>query len=606
MNLRRLNRILLQTLWSPVAALLLMSAVLVWQVLDAERTVSQIQLADSNIAALSEVSALLVDEESALRGYQTTSNEIFLQPYLYARDPLDSRFQQLRAGMLAQGGASGPVDLLIEEHRRWLRTIAQPLVHDVQSGVDTRGTGLNLRGKGQMDAIRAVLRGLAADQRARQMQEVERWRSLVRHTLEIVVGLAVVVGLLLGAFTRSRLHLILGAFEATLAGLRRHSRATEASELRLRTTLASIGDGVVVCDPQGRVELLNPIAEQLTGWSQSEAFHQPVHKVVQLAGESTRDTLPSPALQAMDIGRPTGPSTSALLCRRDGSVLSVDARGAPLGSREHTPEGAVMVIRDVTEQRRTQSALLASEKHAVAGRVAATIAHEIHNPLDSVVNLLYLLQNGAPAEDAAQFLTMARSELDRVSQISRAMLGMYREARNPIKLDLRALLGDVTLLLNHQMLNAGVTLKTAFDDDIGVTGFPVEIRQVFTNLLSNAIEASPRGGTIVLSARRDRGLKGRAGVLVGIEDCGYGIDAASLPHLFEPFFTTKGEKGTGLGLWVSQGLVLKHGGTINVRSSAAPDNHATTFSVFLPSELEGAHSASVAPAQEQTPSPARS
>ena len=250
-----------------------------------------------------------------------------------------------------------------------------------------------------------------------------------------------------------------------------------------------------------------------------------------------------------------------------------------------------MVIRDITEQRHTHSALLASEKLAVAGRLAATIAHEIHNPLDSVVNLLYLLENGSSPEESIEFLALARTELARVSEISRAMLGMYRESRVPISLDLRDLLESVLLLLGHQLLQLGVTVETHFSGDLHVTGFPVEIRQVFTNLLANAAEASSRGGLIRLGAaeRLPASTHSKAGdshtchdVEVRIRDTGPGIDPSTLKHLFHPFFTTKGEHGTGLGLWISQGIVHKHGGVLELQSWTDLQDHGTLALVSLP------------------------
>lgn len=586
MNLRQLNRILLQTSLLPVIALLVISGVLVWQILAAEKAVSRIQLADQNIASASLIGALLVDEESALRGYQTTGNEIFLQPYEFARAPLSDTFTELRSGIRTQGADERRIDELLAAHRHWLDTIAIPLIITVHTGGDTSGTGLNLRGKAQMDDMRKQLGLISADQRNRRTADVEQWQALVRRSLEAVVGLALASGLLLGAFTRSRFHLILSAFRTTLADLRRNIQATEASEMWLRTTLSSIGDGVVVSDTLGRVALLNPVAEQLTGCTQKQALHQPVEAVVRLASEDTREPLPSPAswpANGTDASRSPAP---ALLLRPDGTALHVDARGAPIVDRRGEQAGSVMVIRDVSEQRRTQSALLASEKQATAGRVAATIAHEIHNPLDSVVNLLYLLENGARSEEQAHFLSLARGELDRVSHISRAMLGMYRESKEPIALDLRTLLESVVLLLNHQLLHAGVTLHSHFEGDLTVRGFPVELRQVFANLLGNAIEASPRGGIIRLSAQESAdgtsGVAGVSGVQVRVEDQGAGIDPAAAPHLFEPFFTTKGEMGTGLGLWISQGIVQKHGGAISFELSTETSAHGTIFTVFLP------------------------
>jgi signal transduction histidine kinase len=274
---------------------------------------------------------------------------------------------------------------------------------------------------------------------------------------------------------------------------------------------------------------------------------------------------------------------------RNGTEVFVEYSGAPIFDHSGELTGSVIVFRDVTEQRHTQAALLTSEKLAVAGRLAASIAHEIHNPLDSVVNLLYLLKQDPSPEERAEFIDLAQGELSRVTQISRAMLGMHRESRTPVVLDISAILRSVMVLLERSMTEAGVTVHTRLATDAVATGYPAELRQVFTNLLTNAAQASTPGSTLEVSvrtrpARRPRGNvpAGPAGVIVAIKDHGHGIPQKVLSDLFQPFFTTKGERGTGLGLWISKGIVEKHGGTISVESKTGAEDHGTTFTLFLP------------------------
>jgi signal transduction histidine kinase len=230
--------------------------------------------------------------------------------------------------------------------------------------------------------------------------------------------------------------------------------------------------------------------------------------------------------------------------------------------------------------------LLATEKLAVAGRLAASIAHEIHNPLDAVVNLLYLLRQDSTAEERSEFLDMAQGELARVTQISRAMLGMYREARTPVDLNLAEVVESVLLLMEHSLLQAGLRVATDMDPSATVNGFPVELRQVFTNLLANAMDASSPGGQIDVRVFQDSD-----GVIVEVCDEGTGISEENRERLFQPFFTTKGEQGTGLGLWVSQGIVQKHGGTISVTTQTSPEGHGTKMTVHLPATGSYPHTA---------------
>jgi PAS domain S-box-containing protein len=587
-NLSQLNRILLQTLLLPVVALLLVSGALIWQVGNALKTVTDLRNADRNIATATYILAKTVDEESGVRGFQNTSNEAFLEPFQKAQAPLASNVTSLRRDLVSHGKDTTLLDQFVAAHRVWLQSAATPMIGLIRSGGDTRDVALNLSGKIQMDQIRAMLNELIDEQKMQRQNEVEHWQNQVRHTLEAIVGCAALIGLLIGVFARSRLHMVTQAFQGAIAALRKNAQATYDSEQRLRTTLTSIGDGVIVCDQHGRVELLNAVAEHLTGWTQAEAAQQPISDIFLILDEATRELMENPVDAVLRTRRAVSLANHAILLRRAGGEIQIDDSGSPILDRSGELAGVVMVFRDVTEQRRTQSALLASEKLAVTGRLAATLAHEIHNPLDSVVNLLYLMKNGATPEENIEFLDLASSELDRVTQISRAMLGMYRESKTPIELDLRELLDSILLLLQRQITQAGITLKKDLADNVKISGYPAELRQVFTNLLTNAMDASTPGSVIEVSLRGTPSLDGqrsvssRTSVTVSVMDHGPGIPSDTIKHLFQPFFTTKGEKGTGLGLWVSQGIVQRHGGDIQLESRIDETNHGTTVSVFLP------------------------
>jgi PAS domain S-box-containing protein len=601
-NLSQLNRILLQTLLLPVVALLLVSGALIWQVGNAQKTVTDLRDDDHNIATATYILAKTVDEESGLRGFQNTSNEAFLEPFRNAQSQLPSSVSSVRRDLASRGKDTHLVDQFVAAHQLWLDSVAAPMIALVRSGGDTRDVTLNLRGKDQMDQIRAILNELIEEQKLQRQNEVEHWQTQVRHTLEAIVGCAALIGLLIGLFARSRLHMVTQAFQGAITALRKNAQATYDSEQRLRTTLTSIGDGVIVCDQHGRVELLNTVAEQLTGWTQAEAAQCPISEVFLILDESTRELMENPVDAVLRTHRAVSLANHAMLLRRGGGEIQIDDSGAPIFDRSGELAGVVMVFRDVTEQRRTQAALLASEKLAVTGRLAATLAHEIHNPLDSVVNLLYLMKNGATPDETIEFLDLARSELDRVTQISRAMLGMYRESKIPIEIDLRELLDSILLLLQRQITLAGITLQKNLAGGAKISGYPAELRQVFTNLLTNAMDASDPGSTIEVSLRSAPSLDGQrsrnnlTGVTVSVVDHGAGIPSETIKHLFQPFFTTKGEKGTGLGLWVSQGIVQRHGGDIRLETRTDETNHGTTVFVFLPQT----------PVEDPTPEPAAS
>ena len=184
-------------------------------------------------------------------------------------------------------------------------------------------------------------------------------------------------------------------------------------------------------------------------------------------------------------------------------------------------------------------------------------------------------------------MDMAEQELARVTQISRAMLGLYRESKAPVVIDLKETLQEILLLMERRFIELNVSASTDMPRSVSVAAFPAELRQVFTNLIANAAEAASPGGQVKVSIQPQAasteatGQKMQAGATVTIADNGPGISAEVQSHLFQPFFTTKGERGTGLGLWVSRGIINKHGGTISLKSDTAREAHGTVVSVFL-------------------------
>jgi PAS domain S-box-containing protein len=583
-NLSQFNRILTQTLLLPVLALAFVASILIWQVRSAQRTVATIQASDQSITAATGLEKLIADEESGLRGYQITTDPQFLQPYHDSDVPLANALALLRRNLAAQHESGRMVDDIEAAQQKWRASFAEPLIAEVDGGADTRDVEQNLRGKHEMDDLRDSIAVVLDHEATIREREVARWRRQSHDTIGALIFLALAAGVVISIFTVGRLHRVSEAYQGTLDGLRRHAQATYESEERLRTTLTSIGDGVIVCDPEGRVEMLNVVARELTGWSQADAFRRPLEDVFHVVSETTRDLLETPVAKVRRLNRVVGLANHTILIRRDGTEIHIDDSGAPIYDRAGALSGIVMVFRDITHERRAQNALLATEKLAVAGRLAATIAHEIHNPLDSVVNLLYLMRDENDPVVSRHYLDLAEQELGRMGQVSRAMLGLYRESKSPITINVNEMLESVLVLLDRQLKNGEIKITTDFPENLEVEGFPAELRQVFTNLIANATDAAAPGGHIDVTARRStsKDSDSRLGVVIQITDTGTGIEAAALEHIFEPFFTTKGESGTGLGLWVSRGIIDKHGGTIDIRSQTDAENHGTAITVFLP------------------------
>jgi len=566
----------------PVLALGFVAVILVWQVRSAQNTVATIQASDESIAAATRAQELVVDEETGLRGYQITSDPQFLSPFTSSETPFAETMKLLRRNLVAQREGPRMVDAIVAAQKTWRISYAEPLIAEIAAGGDTRDVERNIRGKQFMDALRKSIDDVLDRESTVRAQETERWTMQVHATIEVLIVLALATGIFISVFTVSRLHRVSDAYQGTLNDLRLHSQATFESEERLRTTLTSIGDGVIVCDPDGRVELLNTVAQELTGWSQDDAFHLPLEDVFRIVNETTREPVETPVARVKRLQRVVGLANHTILVRPDGTEILVNDSGAPIYDRAGALSGIVMVFRDVTKERRAQNALLATEKLAVAGRLAATIAHEIHNPLDSVVNLLYLIKEEKNPANADHFLSLAQQELDRMGQVSRAMLGLYREAKAPIAINIKEMLDSVLVLVDRQLKNDAITVSTTCPEGLEIEGFPAELRQVFTTLVVNAADAAAPGGRIAIDARRSTSAGAQTGVAISVSDTGPGIEAAALGHVFEPFFTTQGERGTGLGLWVSRGIIEKHGGGIDIRSQTGADDHGTCITVFLP------------------------
>ncbi|MGO4212823.1 sensor histidine kinase [Terriglobus sp. 2YAB30_2] len=255
-------------------------------------------------------------------------------------------------------------------------------------------------------------------------------------------------------------------------------------------------------------------------------------------------------------------------------------------------------VRDQMEQMvRAQDALRRAEKLAVTGRLAASIAHEINNPLESVTNLLYLLRSETSSENAQIYLGQAEQELARVTEIAKHTLRYYREPNKPVLVDVSAVLDSMLTLYHSRLISARVDVhKEARSALVSVYANPGELRQVIANLISNSLDAMRTGGKLRLriGSWHSSKMPDRRYLSLTIADTGSGIDPRLLPTVFEPFVTTKGETGTGLGLWVTQELVRKNGWAVRVRSSINADHRGTVFSILIPAEQADTSSASVA------------
>ena len=256
----------------------------------------------------------------------------------------------------------------------------------------------------------------------------------------------------------------------------------------------------------------------------------------------------------------------------------------PLYDKDGRKEGWVGTAVDIEEQKRREQALITSEKLAATGRLAASIAHEINNPLEALANLLYLITTREDlSPEGSAYLEMAEHELMRAAQITKQTLGFYRENSGFSTFSLDALLDEVLAQYRNKIVHKSVVVEKTYCCDAKVRATRGEIRQVFANLIANAIDAVGHGGRIWVSLELStRGSLSGYSVCVG--DNGMGIAPENVERIFQPFFTTKKDVGTGLGLWVCQEIMRKHHGEIEVHSTIKGRINTTEFAVFLPEE----------------------
>jgi len=268
----------------------------------------------------------------------------------------------------------------------------------------------------------------------------------------------------------------------------------------------------------------------------------------------------------------------------DGSMRWMESRGKCQRDSEGRVTRVVGVLADVTNRKLTEDAMLRTEKLAVAGRLAASVAHEINNPLEAVGNLLYLVSMAKTMREARSHAHMALDELMRVALITQQTLKFHRQTGKPVITRLSEVVAVVLGLFRPKLQAAGITIQVRAVRETGVMCMPSEMHQIFANLVSNAIDAMPFGGRLVVRLRSSHDWRNtrKPGMRVTFSDTGAGIDRATRRRIFDPFFTTKTESGTGLGLWVVAQLVERRRGDVRAWSWQRESGCGSAFSVFLP------------------------
>ena len=339
-------------------------------------------------------------------------------------------------------------------------------------------------------------------------------------------------------------------------------------------------DAIYSTHPDGTITSWNRAAELLYGYTAEEAIGSPVAR---LAPPERLDEVEHNRELLNRGGHVASYRTERM--RKDGTRCPVLLSVSSLRNARGEIVGTSAIARDISAEKQSEEAVRRSEKLATAGRLAASIAHEINNPLEAVVNLLYLARHDS--SHAEEYLTLAEQEVGRVAQLAQQTLGFVRDASSPGSMDPAAIMDEILQLYSRKLEGRHIRVTRRYRGSCEISGYSGELRQLLANLLVNAVDAMADGGSLQVRVATGRDWSnGIEGVRITVADNGSGIPSNNLRQIFEPFYTTKKDTGTGLGLWVSRGIVQKHGGSIRVRSRTDGRATGTVFSIFLPQRHE--------------------
>jgi PAS domain S-box-containing protein len=581
MDERSFHRLLRRTVAIPVALLVLLAVVLVIEIISLTSALRWVDHAEEVVADSRELMRNMTNMETAIRGYYLTGDRSLLEPFVASKSTV---YREL--GLLEKLTANEPeVQQRLAEVRqldlRWI-DYADQLLNKQSAQLSPAEYA---KEKELMEQIRTRQLALLHSEERTRDNRIRRATFLNRTVIATAVGLSLIIAALLFTLTRRELRELSDNYEKHLHAEEEKSRQLAESRERFQTTLNSLGDAVIATDAEGSVRYINPVAQQLTGWNDhSRARGLPLHQVAHLIDERTRELLANPVESVRRAEKAVSVTNHITLLSKSGMEYPIELNAAPILEGGEL-SGVVLVFRDVTQRRMTEQTLQASDRLTQAGRLAATIAHEIRNPLDTVYNLLFLLrQETYTKPETSQYLDMATEELSRITQITGQLLTFHREAQSPVQVDLVKVLESVLTLYAPQIQISGVKVTRRFETHRSVRGFPGELRQVFANLVANAVHSMTNGQRLLLHVYESSLASDseRKGVRVTVLDNGTGITPEVAAKLFAPFYTTKGEGGTGLGLWVTRGIIEKHEGTIHFISTVRPGRSGTAFSVFLP------------------------
>ena len=544
----------------------------------------------------------LVDAETGQRGFLVTGDVTYLEPYTPANDRIRSRLEELRP-FASTSIAKKHVDVLTPLVDAQLQYMAHTIASRQRNDMSTSVITANLApGKQLMDSIRSEFRTFIQEEEEVLAQHDIALHSSMRR-LPILTVVACLFTLLLALFfayliyreskheVKNLLHLetqrLLDVQEDVNRQLIQANTTLHVSEEKLAVTLNSIDDAVIATDGQGRVTLLNPLAERLTGWTRVEAMNRPVEDIFHIIHADTREPYPVPVKETLAHGTTLGLANHTKVIARDGSECDIADSCAPIRDREGRVVGAVLVFRDVTERIRIDQILqaknvalerasaIAEKANLAKSEFLSSMSHELRTPLSAILGFAQLIDSGSPALTASQkrgmdqILKAGWYLLDLINEILDLALiesGKLSLSMEPMSLSEVMRECHAMIELQAQKRELRVTFPE-FDGPCFIQADRTRVKQVLVNLLSNAIKYNAQGGTVFVECL----INPPGRVRVCVTDTGAGLTPDQLPQLFEPFNRlgqeANAEEGTGIGLVMAKRLVELMGGAIGVDST---------------------------------------
>jgi PAS domain S-box-containing protein len=363
-------------------------------------------------------------------------------------------------------------------------------------------------------------------------------------------------------------------------------------ELPWQALLDSAGEGIWGVDLEGDCTFVNRAALLMIGFTSEELVGQNMHDMLH---HHYPDGSEYPKAECLinDVIWDKKPFANRIdhVFRKDGTFFWAEMSAQPIAVGDEV-RGAVVTFRDITRSRLAEEALRRNEKLAAVGQLASSIAHEINNPLEAVINLLYLIRTADTFNDVRSYAMLAETELSRVADITMQTLRFHRQQTAASPVDLNDTIPSVFRLYTARFLSRKIMIEQRLRPTPSPMLLEGDIRQVLNNLIRNAYDAMPEGGRLCVRLRAAASTTtGEPGVRITLADAGTGFLPRMREHLFEPFHTSKEVTGTGLGLWISKGIMDKHRGRISMRSrmhdaASSAGGHGTVFSLWLPLAAE--------------------